>query len=77
MASPRATELFMDATDAHAALAGQFVEAINSSDVTLDMAASVVVSRRIAIDAEGGGRRIAAFLSPTGADQFWRKCGNN
>lgn len=66
--APAPAALVLDVTDAHADNAEQLLAAIRASDAILDMAASVAVSRRLAIDEDGGGRRIAAFLSPTGFD---------
>jgi hypothetical protein len=60
--------LVFDVTDPQAAEAEPFLETLRASDVILDLAASVAVSRRLALDEEGGGRRIAAFLSPNGQD---------
>jgi hypothetical protein len=44
------------------------VSAIKGADMVLDMAAAIAVSRRLALDDLPGGRRVSAFLSPTGAD---------
>lgn len=45
-----------------------FEAALREAEVILDLAASVAVSRGLAIDADASGRRTAAFLSPTGHD---------
>lgn len=42
--------------------------ALADTDIVLDMAASVAVSRRLARDGVAGGRRLSIFLSPTGFD---------
>lgn len=66
--TPSPTALVIDVTDGQADQADQLAEAIRSADAILDMAASIAVSRRLAIDHADGGRRIAAFLSPSGLD---------
>lgn len=43
-------------------------EAMASAGLILDMAASVPVSRRLAIEEEAPARRVSAFLSPNGHD---------
>jgi hypothetical protein len=48
--------------------AAAFATALAGADLILDLAASVPVSRRLALDAVSDARRISAFLSPTGRD---------
>lgn len=43
-------------------------EALQKSQLILDMSASVSVARRLAIDIKEGGRRVSLFLAPTGED---------
>lgn len=62
------TAFMADITDSKTEHAGQLLDALRSSDVILDMAASVAVSRSLAVDVESDGRRISAFLSPNGLD---------
>ena len=50
------------------AKADELAEVFRSAGVILDMSASVTVARALAIDVEGGGRRISLFLNPMGDD---------
>lgn len=43
-------------------------DALQKSELILDMSASVSVARRLAIDIKEGGRRVSLFLAPTGED---------
>lgn len=45
-----------------------YATALKDADVIVDLAASVAVSRGLAIDHDASGRRAAAFLSPSGHD---------
>ena len=57
--------------DADLLLTGRSEEAKNalsSADVIVDMTASVAVQRHLARDASAPGRRVCAFLTPSGAD---------
>lgn len=60
--------LYVDASDPHGEEAEAYAEALDGADVILDFAASVPVSRHLAIDAESAARRVSAFLSPNGRD---------
>src|SRR5690606_38003352 len=41
---------------------------VRDGQVILDMAASVPAARALALDYEGGGRRVSVFLNPRGTD---------
>jgi len=43
-------------------------ESFRNADLILDMSTSINVSRHLGIDVESAGRRISAFLSPSGRD---------
>lgn len=60
--------ILVDASDPDGEAAVAYAEALAGADVVLDFAASVPVSRYLAIDAAGSARRISAFLSPNGRD---------
>jgi hypothetical protein len=60
--------LIVDASDPHGDEAVAYAESLGGADIVLDFAASVPVSRHLAIDATGAARRISAFLSPNGCD---------
>ena len=46
----------------------QLEQALAGAEIILDMAASVPVSRHLALDATSGARRLALFLNPQGTD---------
>lgn len=46
----------------------EIAERAKAADIILDMSASVVVARHLAINIESDAKRIAAFLSPSGLD---------
>lgn len=58
----------VNAADPPADIGQAYGEAMASAGLILDMAASVPVSRRLAIEEEAPARRVSAFLSPNGHD---------
>jgi hypothetical protein len=48
--------------------ADRLASALNDAELILDMAASIPVSRHLALDVPSNGRRIAIFLNPIGSD---------
>ena len=60
--------IVIDASAPAGPFADSYREALASADVILDFAASVAVSRQLALGEGGSARRISAFLSPSGYD---------
>jgi hypothetical protein len=60
--------LVVDASDPRGDGAADYAAALAKAEVVLDFAASVPVSRYLALDAKSAARRVSAFLSPNGCD---------
>lgn len=65
---PETASFIVDIVEPGGGDADAFRAALQKAPVLLDVAASVAVSRTLAIDVDSTGRRCAAFLSPSGRD---------